>query len=885
MSISLFDITGYRTHLIRGTLIITPNRRIRAKMLQSYGQAMIVEGHRTWDTPNVHSLEGWVRQQYETAIYQKTDLVDGHCVLTADQETSIWEQVVQTAQAESGILNHRAAAEQAAKAYKTLALWQEPVINEVFHETTATEAFAIWVQHFESICKLMNVTPAARVPQIVLEGYQQGILPKESEIILVGFDDVPPVYESIFATGTDQIERQEVAPVPDGKTSVVPAMDERDEIRLSAMWAQSMVVRDPNATIGVIVPDLGQRRDEVHRTFASILDPNHLRVDVNNYAPVFNISAGEPLYSMPLMVAAMDILSLNRPELATGTVQRLMMSPLIGGGVHESEIRAKVWRTVAQRKDKVVRRETLLADIGKAGTLKAVLNAAIAAIASPETVKLPSQWAADIADQLSAAGWPGDGALNSVEYQVVKAFHRVLHEMAGNDAVLESVSLSKALKVLNRLVKNTPFQPETKDSPVQVLGALEGAGLNFDYVWIMGMRDDKWPAAPSPSPFIPIHLQRARNMPNASPERELQFTRSLTNRYSTAGKQVIFSYPLNDKENEVTPSSMITMYPEVERTAIVEHFLPAHEFWAPARGVSSMTAEEQAVPFVGPEGRMNGGVGLFKDYFLCPFRGFARHRLRVQELEAPEEGVDHAVRGQLSHLMMYNVWDTLKDHASLISAMEDPEQFEALLRGCAESTVEGWERSSHLSSRVQALEVSRLVTMALSWLQIDAARSPFRIVEMEADAVVDVHGVKIKIKRDRVDEIFGKGIAVIDYKENAPSLSGWNPDTMHEPQVPIGALTLDNPGEVVAVAFGALNRDKQALKGFATDPDVSPSMEVQSPAAFSDVKEKWDEALKGVSAKILAGNVDIDPVSENVACAKCELRAVCRNGLKSSIAA
>lgn len=39
--------------------------------------------------------------------------------------------------------------------------------------------------------------------------------------------------------------------------------------------------------------------------------------------------------------------------------------------------------------------------------------------------------------------------------------------------------------------------------------------------------------------------------------------------------------------------------------------------------------------------------------------------------------------------MMYNVWDTLKDHASLISAMEDPEQFEALLRGCAESTVEG----------------------------------------------------------------------------------------------------------------------------------------------------------------------------------------------------
>jgi probable DNA repair protein len=885
MSISLFDITGYRKQIANGTLILTPNRRIRAKMLQSFSQAMIDEGHRTWDTPNVHSLEGWVRQQYESALYHKPELVDGHCVLTPDQEISLWEQVVLNTQAESGILNHRAAAEQAAKAYKTLQLWQEPLSDEVFHDTQATEAFAIWARQFESVCKLMNVTPAARVPQVVLEGYQQSALARESEVVLVGFDDVPPVFESIFEVGADQIRREEVTPVPDGKTSVVPAIDDRDEIRLAAMWAQSMAMRDRKATIGVIVPDLGQRRDEVHRTFAAILDPNHLRVDVNNYAPVFNISAGEPLYAQPLMVAAMDVLALNRPELNAGTVQRLMMSPLIGGGVKESSVRARAWRRLSERKDRVVKRDHLISASEQTGTLKDVLSAAMLAIADPDGLKLPSDWATDIADQLAAAGWPGDVALNSVEYQVVKAFHRVLHEMAGNDPVLEKIPLSKAVRVLSRLVKNTPFQPETKDSPVQVLGALEGAGLNFDYVWVMSMRDDKWPAAPSPSPFIPIHLQRARNMPNASPERELAFTKSLTNRYSTAGKQVIFSYPMNDKENEVSPSAMITRYPEVERAAITEHFLPNHEFWAPARGLKSNTAPESNVPVLDPGARMNGGVGLFKDYALCPFRGFAKNRLRVKELEAPEEGVDHAVRGQLSHLMMYNVWDTLKDHASLMEAMSNPAELETLLSGCAEQTVQGWERADHLSDRVKALEISRLIVMALSWLQIDAARAPFKVIEMEADSVVDVHGVQIKIKRDRVDEIHGKGLAVIDYKENAPSLAGWNPDTMHEPQVPIGALTLVESDQVVAAAFGALNRDKQDLKGYANDPDLGGSMESRSVDGFREVMSEWNTALAGISEKILAGNMDIDPINENVACSTCQLKAVCRNGLKSSIAA
>ena len=881
MSISLFDISGYADKLEKGSLILTPNRRIRAKMLQSFAQRKSASAS-AWNTPNVHSLEGWVQSQFEEAVYQSLESEQPSTTLSADQEISIWEQVIAATQAQSGILSPRAAAEQAAKAYKTMCLWQEEVDPQTFKDTEATEAFAGWVQNFESVCHLLNVLPTAKVPSVLLESYEQGVLSPVEEITLVGFDDIPPVYEAIFALAGKTQTREEVRPVPEGKASLVAARDERDEIRLAAMWAQSIVSQEQK-TVGIIVPDLGQRRDEVHRVFSEVLDPHHLRVDVNDYAPVFNISAGQPLFTQPLVAAAMDVLALNRQDIDADIIKRVMLSPLLGGGVHESKQRARVWRKLSEARARKLKRSEWLRELDDCEGLQKGLVAALHAIPEPDSVKLPSEWAKDIGDQLEAIGWPGDIGLNSIEYQVVRAFHRVLHELAGNDAVLESITMSKAISVLGRLVRTTPFQPETKDSPVQILGALEGAGLNFDYVWVMGMRDDRWPASPTPTPFIPVMLQRARNMPNASPERELQFARSLTDRYSQAGYQVIFSYPQSDRDNELSPSSLVARHPQVDRTAVIEGYTSNGDFWSSGTGGKLVTEMETNAPPQLPN--MKGGVGLFKDYALCPFRGFSKHRLGIKPLEEPEEGISHSIRGQLSHGMMYFFWKELKDQKTLLELMERPDDLQELLERTAEHAVENYERADLLSSAVKRLERRRLCLMALNWLNIDAKRAPFSVVEMEEATDVDVHGVTVTIKRDRVDLVDGGGEVVIDYKENAPSLSGWNPDTLYEPQVPIGALTRKSGNPVTGVALGALNRDKASLFGYVSHSGDENALRTVTPQDMDDMKEGWNESLKEISGKILAGSVAIDPVDQNKACNTCELKAFCRNGLKSSIAA
>jgi hypothetical protein len=56
-------------------------------------------------------------------------------------------------------------------------------------------------------------------------------------------------------------------------------------------------------------------------------------------------------------------------------------------------------------------------------------------------------------------------------------WHLLLEEFSGLDATGTALSLAQALRQLSQLALQTPFQAQTPDSPIQILGVLEGAGL------------------------------------------------------------------------------------------------------------------------------------------------------------------------------------------------------------------------------------------------------------------------------------------------------------------------------------------------------------------------------------------------------------------------
>jgi ATP-dependent helicase/nuclease subunit B len=80
----------------------------------------------------------------------------------------------------------------------------------------------------------------------------------------------------------------------------------REELDAAAQWARAKVEAGA-ARIGVVVPELGQRRKEVARVFARTLHPGHNLPDAERRALPFNISLGAPLEDYPLVRAALSL--------------------------------------------------------------------------------------------------------------------------------------------------------------------------------------------------------------------------------------------------------------------------------------------------------------------------------------------------------------------------------------------------------------------------------------------------------------------------------------------------------------------------------------------------------------------------------------------------
>ena len=66
------------------------------------------------------------------------------------------------------------------------------------------------------------------------------------------------------------------------------------------------------------------------------------------------------------------------------------------------------------------------------------------------------------------------------------------------------------------MLNDTPFEPETGSAAVTVIDPDTSAGMRFDALWVAGLHAERWPAPVNPDPLIPLELQRAAQIPEAT---------------------------------------------------------------------------------------------------------------------------------------------------------------------------------------------------------------------------------------------------------------------------------------------------------------------------------------------------------------------------------
>ena len=822
--------------------VVTPNKRLSQALMSEFDAFQIAKSLTAWEAPDILPFDAFVERLWEDALY--SDLGDKlPLLLTPAQEDLLWQQIVSGAD----ILFSQPAAAQCREAWQLVHAWRIGALRG--NEDAA--AFSAWSKEYQRRTK--GDVDAARLPDL-MAGYLSKIkVPKL--LVAYAFDVLPPQTQEFL----EKFEAVHCHPEKAAASAIRTSFNSaKEELESAAQWARARL-EEGRATIGLVVPDLHKRRSQVERVFSRVMQPGYNLPGAARTPMPFNVSLGLPLDQYPVVAFALGLLEFSFHNVKFDLVSNLLRSPFLAGAESEIARRAALDARLRRNLDATVSLPKLIGSVEHCPVLRSVLEKVFSASKEIKGNLSPSDWARRFSALLEAAGFPGERALDSDEFQTLAKWHEALGEFAKLDRVSSDWSFSQAIQILKKISAGTLFQPESPDAPIQVLGIFEATGLRFDCLWVSGLTDEAWPLAARPNPFIPVAAQKKAGIPQASAEGSLALDRRITEEWLGAAQEVVFSFPRKEKDRDFAPSPLILGV--AEAPVAVPEYPRYRDLLFASRKFE--TFEDAKAPPVSAK-QVRGGTKVLADQAACPFRAFARWRLAAEALEEPAAGLDARDRGKLLHVLMSVLWRELKSSSALEKDL-DPTIARAAEAAIKDLGIEG---------RLAELERTRLARLAREWLELERSRPPFEVVSTEQEQKLSVSGLEFKARLDRMDRLKRGGHVLVDYKTGAAPLTPkqWEGPRPDDPQLPLYACAARE--ELAAVAFARVRPGAMRFIGLSRELNLLPGVnEVRS---WKNLLAEWKKDAEALGAAFAAGEARVDPKYELKTCQRCDLQTLCR---------
>jgi probable DNA repair protein len=821
--------------------VVTPNRRLAQTMTSKFDAFQIGKGLAVWEAPDILPFGAFVERLWEDALYSPGETLP--LLLTGAQEQAIWEELL----ADSNLLSIAQTAAQCREAWRLAHAWR--IAPGGGGEDA--QAFREWAKKYEA--RTRSEVDSARLPDLVSSRLKHLRTPRL--VVAYAFDIVPPQTEEFLSGFPLEACRPDTVAGTALKASFASA---RRELESAAAWARARLEAGKPA-IGVVIPDLAQRRKEVVRVFSRVMQPAYNLPGAVRSATPFNVSAGEPLADFALVDAALAMIEFSFREVDFARVSRLVRSPFLGGAENEMTARARLDAQLRESLGARLPLAKLIAAIPASLVLRQRLENVYSLRA--EKKQTPAAWARHFSALLEAAGFPGERALDSDEFQASAKWHEVLGELARLERISKPLAIHQAFASLQHLCRETLFQPQSRAAPIQILGVLESSGLRFDCLWVSGLTDEAWPMEARPNPFIPISAQKRAGVPQAAAETSAALDRRLTDEWLASAEEVIVSFATKQDDRDLAPSPLIAHVPE-GALELPDYPRYRDQLFSKRNLVSTRDARGPAVA----PGPVRGGTRVLADQAACPFRAFARWRLRAEPLGSPPAGPDASERGRLLHALMKHLWSELRESAALHTQNLVP-----IIERAADAAV----KEAQLEGRFAELERLRLAKLADEWLELEKHRKSFAVVSLEEKRALQVAGLEFSSRIDRMDRLLeGEGGHVlIDYKTgNRATPKDWEPPRPDDPQLPLYAVAA--PEALCAVAFARLRPGAMRFAGFARAKDVIPR--VQAAKNWPALLAGWRKEADSLGAAFASGDAAVDPKRDLKTCLRCDLQTLCR---------
>jgi RecB family exonuclease len=204
-----------------------------------------------------------------------------------------------------------------------------------------------------------------------------------------------------------------------------------------------------------------------------------------------------------------------------------------------------------------------------------------------------------------------------------------------------------------------------------------------------------------------------------------------------------------------------------------------------------------------------------------------------------------------------------------------------LVRNAVELALARWRgrRASVFQQRFFELERRRLEELLLEWLTLERERAPFEVVAIETARRLEVGGVQLELRLDRIDRLEDGGELLLDYKTGSAPVSRWFDSRPDEPQLPLYTLTAG--AAPAGLAFARVARGECGFSGLAARDGIGPGIEPFAPARgraqdWAGQLEAWRQTLSALGEQFRAGVVTVDPKRYPITCDSCSLRTLCR---------
>ncbi len=823
--------------LAQGAFAITPNNRLSSALLDDYFNTY---KKNTLEKPRAIPYGVYVSYLFEYGQFNNV-LCPAPIILNSLQCRQIWQKIIQSTPHityNTGLLNA------VMESWKHCELWNINPNHIDFSYTPQTQTFQRWWQSFNKQLNQLNAISEHQIIPYFITSKQP--LPIHSSI-WVCFDELTPQQKTIQAHFREQGIAQYHYDLPHALSpaKLCSAANKKEEYQQLIYWLEEKLAHNEQK-IGVVIPELQQENRTIKRLLHQHFDSS-----------AFNISLGEPLIDYPLVSHALNWLALDT-QCTPDTAQLLLQSPYIAGAQEEFTLRARFLQ-----ENKTIYQNTTLARFAtRAAASLPKLAALIKNITAFPKQASAHEWVDLFQHRLNELGFPGDLGLNSLQYQCYHRFAALFDEFRQLALINNVLSVDEALNALRQLAHDTIFQAQKNKAPIQISGLLEASGCEFDSLWVMGLTDRCLPAKPQLSPFIPPHIQRDLDMPHSNTTRELHFAYATLARLQKGSKNSVLSYPKLEGDNPNLPSALISHHIAYDSIPIEQN--------EQATVLVSIN-EEFIVPLINEE-LLTGGTALLSNQAKCPFKAFAEHRLQAKPLPQATEGIDAKERGTVLHRIMELLWQKLQSQTALFTLSEHELELmieQTIINALNDATKTSSDEPATLIQDIELIRLKRLIVHTLRW---EKQRPSFTINALEQAYTIDLAGLQIKVRVDRLDSV-AENTWVIDYKSTLPASKPWNEERPQEPQLLLYALLDETINTIMLMQIktgnilcSGLSENKSDIKGISS---------LKKDECWSDTRAYWRTQLTSLAHELQQGHCPPQPLNETI-CTYCDFKNLCR---------